>query len=389
VLARAPGDPAWAALADHLGLVTLPRTNRAMESRVSVSLYAILKFLEFPLQGWASFRLGLDDDEEEDLIAREDEPFETHYRDETMFLRGVLLESKRSGRPIAQVYDDAVRAKEIRGAGPAGAFARGERGDHLRTLETWTGQLGVYEVPLSSIEVHRFGRASERSQADRVREALAIDVDFIDPAGVARVLRADLGGNTSPLGGTTRSTARVSLALAKRAEETDEWARAGRQRAALRAFIDHAVLAASGATAEGPHESLSVVATADGSLTDHLAFAPLSRGEATAWLRDVVRDLLCTSHAYFLPCEAVFLRDMKNPSGSIAPFLRDAQDKLTDSDGPPALRSAYGPVPRVAAYPPPSEEAAEAMIARRFGRFFQKRTKGPNGPPRPKDEDEQ
>ncbi len=369
VLTRTAGDPAWSALAAHLGLATLPPAARTVESRVMVPIYALVKFLEFPLQGWAGFRLGLDEMDDDDAMAREDEPFETSFREETMFLRGVLLDAKRTERSLVQAYDDAVRQRELRGAGPSGVFARGERSAHLETLETWCDQLAAAGVTLSSVEVHRFGRAGEHAQAECVHDALAIDVDFIDAHGVARMVRADIGGRTLPLG----SESSVSLTLAKRVEQDDDWARAGRERASLRAFLDHAILSATSPSEPRAHASLSVIATPDGPKVDRVSFAPLTRGEAIAWLRDVVRDLICGSHAYLLPCEAVFLRERQDPEGPVRPWLEKARDKLAESDGPPALRSAYGPVPRLPDYPILPEEAARAIIARRFGRLFEKR----------------
>jgi hypothetical protein len=47
--------------------------------------------------------------------------------------------------------------------------------------------------------------------------------------------------------------------------------------------------------------------------------------------------------------------------------LEEARDRMRGGDGPPALRSAYGPVPRPQEYPLPTEAAAQAMIAARFG----------------------
>jgi hypothetical protein len=49
----------------------------------------------------------------------------------------------------------------------------------------------------------------------------------------------------------------------------------------------------------------------------------------------------------------------------VVPVLEEARDRL-GGDGPPALRSAYGPVPRPQTYPLPGEAAARAMIERRF-----------------------
>jgi hypothetical protein len=141
----------------------------------------------------------------------------------------------------------------------------------------------------------------------------------------------------------------------------------------LRAFVDHAVLSASGVAEGRAHASLVVVATPEEAVTERCNFAPLSRDEAIVWLRGLVRELLGGPHAYFFPCEAVFARQRADPDGPAAPWLEQARDKLRDKEGPLALRSAYGPVPRPQEYPVPAEQRARAMIASRFGAFFAKK----------------
>jgi hypothetical protein len=54
---------------------------------------------------------------------------------------------------------------------------------------------------------------------------------------------------------------------------------------------------------------------------------------------------------------------------------------LGKSDGPLALRSAYGPVPRPQTYPAPDEARARAMAEARFGLFFRSRSLRPVNPP--------
>jgi len=367
VLARAAGDPAWAELARQLLLAPLPEGPVDTRARIFVPLYAIVKFLEFPLQAWARFRLGLDEREDEDTAAREHELFETDFRDETLFLRRVLLGARAPGSALSEVYDHVARERELRGSGPSGAFARAERSDHLRVLEAWRAELEARGVALEGVEVHRFGRGGEASHADRSHDALVLDVDYTDGDGVTRVVKVELAGTTLPLG-TDRT---ISLTLAKRAEPKDIWARA--DRAQLRAFVDHAVLAATGASSPGTHDSLSIIATPEGLVREHTSFEALSRDEASGWLRGMVRDLLSGSHAYFLPCEAVLVHAAAGTEAPLGPRLAEAQMKLRDSDGPLALRSAYGPVPHPHEYPLPEEESARDMVARRFGLLFAKR----------------
>ena len=367
VLAHADaGDPAWRALAEHLGLARLPEVAAAVDGRLTVPMYAIVKFLEMPLQGWASFRLGLDETESEDLAARESEPFETDPRDETLILRDVMLAAAQTGCSLEDAYDAAVRDRELRGLGPSGVFARGERADALRALETWKRELEQRGVGLGTLVMHRFGRAGEHARPARPHEAVVVEVDVPDASGKVHHVRAEIQGRTLPVG--TREGGAVSVTLAKRANEAprEEWARAGRKRSLLRSFVDHAVLAASGEPL-GPCEGLVVVASQDGPVPQEMRFRPLTPDAAKSWLRGVVRELLGAPHAYFLPCEAVFVRDEREGEPPATAVVEEARDKLRGGDGPPALRSAYGPVPRPQEYPIPDEATARDMIERRFG----------------------
>ena len=367
---RAGSDVAWAALAQHLGMGPLAAAAPSREVRAFVPMHALVKFLDFPLQGWAQFRVGLDEIEDDDALSCEDEPFETERRDETLLLRSILLAAAKRGS-LEQAYDEAVRDRELRGRGPSGVFARGERDEHLHTLETWRAQLASFEVALDAIEVHRFGRAGEHATADHVHPPLIVEVDVPDAAGVTRIVRAEIGGRTLPMAARGPG---ASITLSRRVKETqDDWTRADRQRAMLRAFVDHAVLAASGVVEGSRHGSLVVVATPQEPIAERVAFEPMSRGEATVWLRGLVRELLAGPHAYFFPSEALLVWHSKDPEAALAPWLENARERLGDGDGPLALRSAYGPVPRAYEYPVPEESVARAMFERRFGPLFEKR----------------
>jgi exodeoxyribonuclease V gamma subunit len=373
IATRASDQAPWAALADHLGLSVLPSEEPPAEPRIVIPAYAVVKFLECPVQGWARFRLGLDELEEDDVMGREDEPFETPGRDETLLLRGVLFDAASTGRAVEVVYDAEVRHRELRGMGPSGVFARGERRDHLATLDGWTREMAASGVAVEAIEFHRFGRGGERARADRVHEALHIDVDVTDRAGLLRLVRVEIGGRTLPLGGD----ADTSLLLLRRRKDDakkDEWVRAERDRLAIRAFVDHALLSASGVAAPRSRSSLVVLAMPDGTaITDRVWFAPLSRDEATVWLRDTIRQLISRSHAYFFPCEAVFARALRDPAGPVTPWIEMARDRLGDDDDRSALRSSYGPVPRLYGYAAPDEASARELIATRFGLLLERR----------------
>jgi exodeoxyribonuclease V gamma subunit len=369
VLRRAASDPAWTALASLLRLVTVPEPPAVAQPRVVVPVHAILKFLEFPLQGWARFRVGLEEDEDEDPLACEHEPFETPARAETMFLRQVLRAAIAERASLEAAYDAAVHARELRGEGPSGLFASGERQEHLAVLGTWKTELAAVGIAIEDLQVHRFGRGGEHSPVDHVHDPLALDVDVTGPSGVTALVRVEVNGRTLATAGGTRE----SVTLFKRAKEDgNAWGEAGRERAALRAFVDHALFAAAGLAAE-PHGSVLVVATPEGPTTKRVGFGPMSQDDAKRWLRGVVRDLLQDAHDYFLPCEAVFVHAAAGAGEPLGACLERARSMLARSDGPPALRSSYGPVPRPYLYPSPDERDAQAMIARRFGAYFASR----------------
>jgi exodeoxyribonuclease V gamma subunit len=374
VFARIGSDPVWAGLADHLGLVRLLEEPAPRDGRVSVPMNAILKFLEFPLQGWARFRVGLDEVDDEDPSAREDEPFETDARREVLFLREVLLDAVARGCPVELAYDEAVRARELRGAGPSGLFARGERGPHLETLAAWREELAARGAPAEGLEVVRFGRAGEHARAGKVFDAVNLDMDIVDSAGVTRMVRVEIGGRTLP----RVDEAGVTLVKRPKQKWDDPWVASERDRASLRAFVDHAMLAASGVAPGVRHASIVVVKMPEEpAKSERVTFGPMSRDEACVWLRGVVRELLTAPHAYFLPCEAVFAHARRGSEASLGRAVEEARAKLGDADGALALRSAYGPVPRPQTYPAPDEARALEMAAARFGAFFSKLEREP------------
>jgi exodeoxyribonuclease V gamma subunit len=370
VIAQAALDPAWRPLADHLGLAALGPSSRAMAGRVTVPMYALVKFLEFPLQGWAKYRVGLDEVEEDDAMAREDEPFETPNRDLTVLLREVFFGA--GDRTLADAYDAAAHARELVGAGPSGVFARGERDEHVDALGQWRDGLVDAGVAAAGIEVHRFGRAGEHARSSQVRAPLVIDLHMSDAAGVAHLVRVEIGGRTLPLSGDLEA----SVILHRRNQKPGfkEWADADLERMLLRAFVDHAVLAAAGVAPGRARRCVTIVASPGERHVETADLAPTSQDEAVVWLRAAVKDLLGAPHAYFFPCEAVFVH-RRNVEQPMVPVIQQARTLLRDADGSADLRSAYGPVPRLRRYPIPDEETARSMAEGRFGAFFEKVTR--------------
>jgi hypothetical protein len=151
-----------------------------------------------------------------------------------------------------------------------------------------------------------------------------------------------------------------------------EWADADLERMLIRAFVDHAVLAASGVADRRERRCVTIISSPEGRLVEQATLLPMSRDEATVWLRDVAKDLLGAPHAYFFPCEAVFVHHGRPSDTPLVPVIEMARRNLRDADGSADLRSAYGPVPRLRDYPIPDETTARAMATARFGAFFER-----------------
>ena len=223
---------------------------------------------------------------------------------------------------------------------------------------------------MGALEVARFGRAGEHARAGKVFDAVVLDVDVLDAAGVAHVRRVEIGGRTLPLG----VGAGASITLIKRPKQKwdDVWVEAERDRAVLRSFLDHALLSASGVAADVPHSSLIVTSTPAGSKSEPSRPAPVAR-RSVGVARGVVRELFQGPHAYFLPCEALFVHARKDPAGPVGRWLEQARAVLGDAEGALALRSRTVPCLRPQDYPAPDEDRVRmTSIASRFGTFFRK-----------------
>jgi exodeoxyribonuclease V gamma subunit len=366
VRARAALTPAWRSFAEHLGFTHPSGAKRLCETRLTLPMSVLASFLEWPLQGWARFCIGLDEDELVDIEALEEEPLSTERRDVTTLLRRVWLASRGSDQAMDEAYDSAVRACALRGQGPAGLFAEGERPKQLGTLLAWTREIrklgaGVKEAAA----VHRFGAGVDITPSDEAHPPFGLEVQVSDVNATPRTVHVDLIGRTLP------RSPEVFITLS-RLPRTDPWAN---DRAALRAFVDNAVLVAAGAVAPLPYASVFVEGSETGARTSNVEFEPMSREEATTWIAGVVGDLLSGPHDAFLPCEAVFSRHAEDPGGDLVPHLESAREKLARR-GRSALRSAFGPVPHPEAYPIPEEAVAREQAERLFGCFYAQRKAG-------------
>ena len=96
---------------------------------------------------------------------------------------------------------------------------------------------------------------------------------------------------------------------------------------------------------------------------------PISGEEARAYLGGLASELLRDVHAYFLPCEGVFYWKDHSDKGE-AVGVRQSILLLRD-DNWTRFASDHGPIPDPRDYPVPPEAEAAAIVARRFGPYFE------------------
>jgi len=360
-----PSDAARSVARDRamerlLGLSPLPRGDAARERapRVRLSVAALRRFLECPLQGWTRAVLRLDGDDPGGEASAAEEPFAPSRLEETIVLRSSFADAVLRGEPAEAVYRQRVEAAIARGRWPLGPIAALIAHDHAAVLEAWAERYEALRA--ASARRLRVGAALSSRGGVEARDAIVLrfDDDPRDP-GSGRPLAVELVGATELL----IDGASVSLLLRHRGGARG---RSEELRHGLRAFFDQAVLAALG---EGgaPHASVQLYPDRDRPVR-HVC-APIGADEARAWLSVLARDLLGEAHPYLFPIDAVL------------PFA----DRFDDADGDALVasveqvrerlgggQSRWGPVRDAVTRPAPEAGRAEAMAERRFGPWLRR-----------------
>ena len=376
----------FAALGARLSAHAAPdraRRGPAGSHRLVVPLEALRRFLEDPLQGSARFRLRMREVEgEEELLDREDEPFETDRLQRATLLRQTMWEALfashaagaalPSQTAIAAALQKWARVAELRGVGPTGLFGAAELPEQFAILSGWRAELQLLAGagPLEPTLL-RFGRPSA-GPGQPAQELPGLRLDLPAPPGLGTdVLSVEIVGRSELRVGTA---APGSLVLAARRDNAP--ARIFRDR--LRAFVDHVVLAASG-RAEQAHATHVVWAYGDRHSTTSGRFAPLSTVAAQDYLGRLIGDLVAGAttaagwasglHPYLLPCEAVFAA--RNNGSAIVDEVEKLRDHYLEKSWL-SFSTVNGPVPQaVERHDPPGADEAERLAHERFGLFFE------------------
>jgi exodeoxyribonuclease V gamma subunit len=365
-------EGARAALAKALGMPAPPEAaGLDLAKPLSIPLSVLRRFLEDPLQGSARFRLGLREDDDDDLADVEDEPFDLANRDRTRLLGASMTAALQGAQAVPgwdavdKSYRQTVLAAELAGRCPTGLFREAEFRRHEETLMRWqrelAGFLGEAPLPIAPVRLgpHASADGSEGSVRLAVRPSPRMGV--VIAGGTVEVC---LTGQT---GLCARKADATGISLAFTCRGKIDALRFGKEE--LRAFLDYVALTAAG---EEPrrdgHRSILAFRSDDDLGVRICDFAPLARARATEYLTNLCRELLAPKagvHPYLLPHEAV-LASHEHGTGVVDEIRALCAD--SERNGMSSLR---GPVPDVLArYAPPSSAEAERMAQARFGLFF-------------------
>ena len=351
-------------LLDALALAPLPapRSAERTEPIVRVSISALRKLLECPLQAWAQYTLRIDEIDDASPAAIADEPLRPEPLDATVTLRDAIAQHVLAEQPLAAAYRARVERLQAHGRWPIGALARLVEGEHTEILSSWKQSL--LSMRPTTLERVRLGSAEHPSEApgERVLDPLVLRFDD-DPRsrGSGRPLTVEIVGRTELLAHPLRSSLTL-LPRKPRGARGD----VARTRHALRGFFDHAVLSALGQPAD---EHRSAQLYADDPRPGLVRFSPIDPADARGWLSDLVRDLIAERHAYLLPCEAVLRlgpRALTSSGDALVASVAFVRDRWGGG------QSAYGPVRDALVHPPPAPGLAEELVDRRFGAFLRR-----------------
>jgi exodeoxyribonuclease V gamma subunit len=283
----------------------------------AVPLSAIRRFLECPLQGSARFALRLTENEDRDLLSREDEMFRAEPLESALLLRETF---RRGGTPA--VYDERAHRLELVGDRPTGVFGASERERHLDTLASW--RRAVSEVAGGEVKL-----------APRPPATCLIDE-----------VRLELG--PSPL--LFSSSPRLAIRLCAQSRS-----RFDPRRESLHGFVDHVFQSAAGVVIGEPY-ALVVINAASRELPDEpvierFTFAPIPRDKAVRYLAELLDEMRQGVHDYALPCEVALSNLEPQP--------------------PEKTSSRFGPVRHPEDYDAPEPSRVRAIVERRFGLYFE------------------
>ncbi len=344
-------------LRDELALMNAPRAIEEAP-RQALSISALRRFLESPLQGWASAVLGIREEDEvlPELLGAKNEPLTVRVLDSVLTLRDAYLTEARGEAPASQTYALQTLRKMSEGRWPVGTLAEQRARHDEAVLAGWRRLVDATFRELTP-RVARFGGGAGSGEA-----AL-----LFDEVTVSRGKKPiALVGRTQPLLlPAVDRRHRASLLLMAKSPPGGIHQETERMRVAMRAFLDHLMLTIS--IGEATHRAF-VIYGGDPATDASVTLSPVSRERALSYLTRLVADLHAGPHDTFAPCEAVLRRPHQFGSLTAASLLAETERVRRNHFGGSAR---FGPVRDATRYPALPEDQILTRATARYGLFFE------------------
>jgi hypothetical protein len=269
-------------------------------------------------------------------------------------LRNVFWRAGGKPDQLDREYAREIRIAQTYGHAPAGQFAHAAENIDTSTLCKWTAQASQAGVSnFDGWKEIRIGRADEFAEAAEILAPIALTAEVHRHDGTTVAQRVSLYGTIR--GASPEAGVALNCVMHKKVKPKDF----------LPPFLNAIVLAASGVKLPETFRAIVIGTESANSKEWMREFATIDRDSAIAYLTGVVSDLLSTGNDYFLPIEAVaevvkVLRKPEEPHDLI-----ETVDSFRFNDFSKNA-SQYGPVRNAGDFDPPSEEAIEEIVARRF-----------------------
>lgn len=376
-----PGEPPAAGSVTATARFTRHEEEGILEAPVSLSFSVLRRFLECPMQGWASALLGLNE-VGDDPADREEEDFEINRLTEIMLLSDLFYQVVAGGdsSETDKLYRERLVRLRLAGQIPAGALGEVIRKRHLRIIEGWLSLLDGFKGEFDAgngtsagcPDLHqvRLGRSSQQGSTGIVLDPLLLEVPLGGTEKQDRIVPVRISGLTEGLSSDRLISVSIQARKPPLGNNRQTWE--SNFRYLLRGAVTQTALAAMNAAGSG--ERQIVVLYADGANNPgglRLRLRPLDPERARAWLTVVAAELLGGPHAYLLPCEAVFREYVEREAGSSVDGanLCSLIKSMADNEFV-RFSSLWGPVPSPRLYEPPSAGEAARMVTRRFEPLF-------------------
>ncbi|MFZ1614066.1 MAG: hypothetical protein WAT51_07835, partial [Holophaga sp.] len=298
--------------------------------RSRITLKELRRWLECPVQGGVALRLGVRAPREEDPAEVQDDTLDTDALETWGLLRKTLWTALAQGAELDACYTELRDEAEAAAKAPLGALSLGERARHLQRLEHWAALMGTP----AGLVLHRFGVGQPlETQGLPILDHPPLSLAIPTPEGP---LEWRLEGLTEPMQGD-------DFLLLSTSEYTEAAPAARDQREALRAWLGHVALCASGGSRARRAKVLCVPFKKPPQVWV-LPLPALDAAEARTQLARWGREILVDADQAMLPIAAL-LSDTDIPD--LADWIEDQQERENFK----SLTSFRGPVPRIKELP--------------------------------------